>query len=173
MERTKVIRRLRIAMSAVCGILCVLLIVFWVRSYHKKDDCRGMVGKTLLNIQSSRGELGIARWIAWQSNPIPWHMSSESVDESTERLWQPMIDRMPLSMAGIRRQRFTPDMTLLAIQFRLLVLLSSTLAAVPWLRWKYSLRTLLIALTLIALVLGLVVFVLVQREMEFWLRGVS
>jgi hypothetical protein len=31
-------------------------------------------------------------------------------------------------------------------------------AALPWLRWRFSLRTLLIATTLIAVVLGLVVY---------------
>ena len=37
---------------------------------------------------------------------------------------------------------------------------SATLAAVPWIhaRWRFSLRTLLIATTLVAVVLGLVVY---------------
>jgi hypothetical protein len=38
------------------------------------------------------------------------------------------------------------------------VLLSVVFAAVPWLRWKFSLRTLLITTTLIAVLLGLVVW---------------
>jgi hypothetical protein len=37
-----------------------------------------------------------------------------------------------------------------------LVLLSAVFAALPWLPWKFSLRTLLIATTLIAVVLGLI-----------------
>jgi hypothetical protein len=34
------------------------------------------------------------------------------------------------------------------------ILLTITLAIIPWLRWKFSLRTLLIATTLIAVLLG-------------------
>jgi hypothetical protein len=39
-----------------------------------------------------------------------------------------------------------------------LILIASALAAVPWLRWRFSLRTLLIATTLIAVVLGIIVW---------------
>jgi len=41
----------------------------------------------------------------------------------------------------------------------ILILMMGTIAAAPWIRWrwKFSLRTLLIATTLIAVVLGLVV----------------
>jgi hypothetical protein len=35
MDRPRLIRGLRIAVTAVCGVLCVLLIGLWVRSYHR------------------------------------------------------------------------------------------------------------------------------------------
>ncbi len=38
------------------------------------------------------------------------------------------------------------------------VLMSATLTAVPWIRWRFSLRTLLVATTLVAVVLGLAVW---------------
>jgi hypothetical protein len=37
------------------------------------------------------------------------------------------------------------------------VLLTALLATVPWLRWRFSLRTLLIAITLVAVGLGVIV----------------
>ena len=37
-------------------------------------------------------------------------------------------------------------------------LLFAAVAAIPWLRWRFSLRTLLIATTLVAVVLGLIVW---------------
>ena len=40
----------------------------------------------------------------------------------------------------------------------LLVSLFAAFAALPWLRWRFSLRTLLIATTLIAVVLGIIVW---------------
>jgi hypothetical protein len=42
------------------------------------------------------------------------------------------------------------------------ILLVTTLAALPWLRWRFSLRTLLIATTLVAVVLGLIVWLLAR-----------
>ncbi len=36
------------------------------------------------------------------------------------------------------------------------ILLSGSVAALPWVKWQFSLRTMLIATTLIAVVLGLV-----------------
>ena len=47
-----------------------------------------------------------------------------------------------------------------AIQFQywLPTIISGSLAAAPWLRWRFSLRTLLIATTLVALLLGLFVW---------------
>jgi hypothetical protein len=38
------------------------------------------------------------------------------------------------------------------------ILLSAALVAAPWLRWRFSLRTLLIATTLVAVVLGAIVY---------------
>ena len=107
----------------------------------KKDDCRGMIGNSILNIHL-RGELGIGCW-TWCFKPISWRMFSENVDESTVRLWPPMANRLPLSIIGIRWQRFGADMTLFAVSFWMLALLSATLSAVPWirqLRWRFSLR---------------------------------
>lgn len=45
-----------------------------------------------------------------------------------------------------------------SVSIGLLVMLVGALAALPWLSWRYSLRTLLIATTLIAVVLGLIVW---------------
>jgi hypothetical protein len=39
-----------------------------------------------------------------------------------------------------------------------LIVLTSALATVPWIRWRFSLRTLLIATTLVAVVLGLIIY---------------
>ena len=41
---------------------------------------------------------------------------------------------------------------------RVTVLVASRCRAFPWLRWRFSLRTLLIATTLVAVVLGLIVW---------------
>jgi hypothetical protein len=38
MTRPRILRRLRIAVSAVLGILCLLLIALWMRSYSRADE---------------------------------------------------------------------------------------------------------------------------------------
>src|SRR5262245_15805338 len=39
MDRPRMLRLLRIMFSAVCGIVCLLLIVMWVGSYWRFDAC--------------------------------------------------------------------------------------------------------------------------------------
>jgi hypothetical protein len=46
----------------------------------------------------------------------------------------------------------------LHLQNWLLIILTAALAGVPWIRWRFSLRTLLIATSLVAVVLGLIVY---------------
>jgi hypothetical protein len=41
MDRPRIIRLLRIAFSAACGIVCLLLIALWVRSYWHEDTING------------------------------------------------------------------------------------------------------------------------------------
>ncbi|MEX2309518.1 MAG: hypothetical protein WD738_18095 [Pirellulales bacterium] len=149
-------RKVRIAFSVLCGIFCLLLVAMWMRSYSKNDDLRGMVGQRVFNVQSLRGELGIGLW-AWQFRPIQWRVSSETVDESFERLWPPVKDKRPLSIIGIRWQKFPNDMTMFVIQFWALALVSAAIAATPWIFWRFRLRTLLIGMTLVAVVLGVAV----------------
>jgi hypothetical protein len=154
-------RKLRIAWSVACGIAFLLLIVLWVRSYRVSDDWRRANGGKLLNIQSYRGEFGIGRWSF--PRPIPWRHSAnriDEIDEPAKRLWTPMKDQAPLSYVGIRWQTLMP-LNLFAIRYWSPVVLSGTLATLPWLSlWsgRYSLRTLLIATTLVAVVLGLIMW---------------
>jgi hypothetical protein len=46
----------------------------------------------------------------------------------------------------------------LVIPYWSLVLVTPLLAVAPWIRWRFSLRTVLIATTLVAVVLGLIVY---------------
>jgi hypothetical protein len=147
---------LRIAVSALSLTACVLLIALWVRSLGVRDSWRRCDGKTLLNIQSYRGELGIGYWAF--PKPIPWQWSVETFDEPAERLWPPMKDKVPLSYVGIRWQTM-PPLNLFAVRYWCPIVLTATLAILPWLSrhgWRFSLRALLIATTLIAAVLGII-----------------
>ena len=48
--------------------------------------------------------------------------------------------------------------SILYIPFWFLVMLSAAVGTIPWLTYRFSLRTLLIATTLVAVVLGLIVW---------------
>ena len=153
-------RKLRIAFSATCSIACVLLIVLWVRSYQRTDKCSGHIGVPFFVFTSSRGEIGIGS-LQSPSDTYPlWSFTSDKSDG--ERLWPPPMfeDRPPLSWVGIRYQQLSPVMTLFTVRYWLPVLITAIFAYAPWIgrATRFSLRALLIATTLVAVVLGLVVW---------------
>jgi hypothetical protein len=151
-------RKLRIAWSVSCGLAAALLIVLWVRSYRWHDNCSGHVGVPFLVIQSSRGELGIGLMKSPSDSYPLWSITSEQADG--KRLWSHMEDQPPLSLVGMRYQHFAPIMTLFAVRYWLPVLLTAMLVCVPWIdrATRFSLRTLLIATTAVAAVLGMIIW---------------
>jgi hypothetical protein len=134
-------RKLRIAWSVCCAIACVLLIALWVRSYWWWDQLSVAIGSdTTLAIESMRGDLVVG---SYGAGPY-WDIYSRSLNGTPP-------GNLALAPGDVR----VPE--------RFLVLLFAALAAAPWLPWwskRFSLRTLLIATTLIAVVLGLIVAVL-------------
>jgi hypothetical protein len=141
------LRYLRIAVSATCLIACVLMIVLWVRSYWWLD---------ILQCGSERAFVSHAGTIQHTQAldmGLPfsyWRVVTFS--ESTTPMSPPRY-----SFAGIG---YSPGdyWAEVVIPNWLSLFLLTTLAAAPWLHWRFSLRTLLLATTLIALVLGLVVW---------------
>jgi hypothetical protein len=137
-------RKLRIAFSATCLIACVLLCVLWVRSYRWSEflripitDSYGVFG-TNFNGQTSVGSL----------NTIPrkWIVDKWSFDQ-----FAPNGVRQLFGQFGIQKSTvFVPSW--------FLVVIAGSLAVAPWIRCRFSLRTLLIATTLVAAVLGVIVY---------------
>ena len=138
------LRYLRIVFSATCLIACVLLIVLWVRSYWWWDDF------TLNNGVESLGSKGGTVYLFQSEIPIHpspsygwWiHSSGEITKPQNALHWQ-------TPFRGVMGVSFPLPYWLPTVTFVML-------AAVPWLRWRFSLRTLLIATTLVAVVLGLI-----------------
>ena len=139
-------RKLRIAFSVGCGILCVLLIVLWARSYTWHDrlwgrfsDFQGFV----LSSYEGRIQLALERGLGI----FPWRIVyAEPADRHGPPIYFPAIE-FPLSTFG----------SFWAVPYWLVFAVSSTLAIVPWLRWHFSLRTLLIATTVIGVILGTII----------------
>jgi hypothetical protein len=136
------LRYLRIAFSATFLIACVLLIVLWVRSYWWVSHAYGPItSNQMVECHSFFGQV----WIGpptYRFGDGPWDFSEEP-----SHAWkQPIM--------------FLQRSTGLVIPYWLLTVIVSATAASPWIRWsnRFSLRTLLIATTLVAVVLGIVVY---------------
>ena len=151
---SKPLRYLRIAFSAMCLIVAVLVCVLWVRSYMTVDfflqnkaspfriTASSHSGRIVIWIGESRGALNAA----WRSMPI------ERVKTlSSATLWFTVYSRKSASSSGIGRVGVQSPHWFAAIA-------AGALGSLPWIHLRYSLRTLLIATTLVAVVLGAIVY---------------
>ncbi len=146
-------RKLRIAWSVFWGIACALLIVLWVRSYTIRDTCFWPGRNHAVQINSLLGHANLYL----DSRPPGSQFVPFKIEHSPiEGRFKTKFDKNLLGFYfGTNRRDLRLD-----IPFWFLVLGSAMIAAVPWFhyRWRFSLRTLLIATTLVAVVLGLVVY---------------
>ena len=118
---------LRIAVSALGLIVCALLIAMWVSSYYKNSEARIYLGK--------------------QSDPHLWYAQIYSFNGEIS------TEIRVRSGGGA-----FPPAHKFQISFLWPVLLSVLIAGLPWVRWftRFSVRSLLIVVSLIALFLGII-----------------
>lgn len=131
-------RKLRIAWSVAWGVVAVLLCVLWVRSYSWTDMTR------FSEVISSNGKLHFNQTVM--------------VTFSGKVGFGPLEARRRIGIYTMQTARIeivkrSGDGP--TIPYWSLVLTAIVLSGVPWLRYRFSLRTLLIATTLIAIALGL------------------
>ena len=137
-------RKLRIAWSLLSGLACVLLVVLWVRSYWWCDQYH-LQGSRWFGGLTNRGLFAL-HWLdvsKRDSVETGYHCYSIDLIMWKQRLYWCSVLASPEGYELILPIWFPAAM----IAF---------LAAAPWLRWQFSLRTLLIATTLVAVVLGLI-----------------
>jgi hypothetical protein len=150
------LRYLRIAWSVGCGIVCLLLIVLWVRSNSKGDAIGGPVSQKL-SIEFASVE-GYTYVTIWEQSKTAWwyHMY-----RSGKFYLKTFTKDIPAVMGAKVYEERTPS-TLhfrgVAIRDWWLILLGGSIGTLPWLPYSFSLRTLLIATTLVAVLLGLIVY---------------
>jgi hypothetical protein len=150
----KSLRYLRFTWSGLCVIACVLLVVLWVRSYWWMDTALFPYRHaTCVLLFSLQGQFG--------GSVTPY--STVGIDVTHSRLIYPIVTKDDHGQiaggAWIQFLRFTFS-SALYIPYWIPVFATLLLAAVPWIRWpkRFTLRILLIATTLVAVVLGLVVW---------------
>ena len=155
-------RKLRIAWSVGCSLACLLLIVLWVRSYQREDILFTNVGRLtwIVQIDSCDGRLNLLSHQEDAPSSIWLHWQCESPD--LHRRYEKALREVQVASGSTPHPTF--DFARLTRPFGMSarvphwsgVLLLFGLAAAPWLRWRFSLRTLLIATTLVAVVLGMI-----------------
>ena len=156
---------LRIAVTALSLTTCVLLIALWVRSYWYWDHLYNPIGNgNLIIIESSSSRVIVK--LATGSGPWTWHISRELHGDYWAGAFKDWEEaNRHKGIVGFACYA-TPWITTYRAPYWFLVLLSVTLAVIPWLPWsrRFSLRTLLIATTLIAIMLGVIAFKLNKPE---------
>ena len=142
-------RKLRIAWTVGWGIACLLLIALWVRSYWRGDDLVVTLTKTKqLELQSVNGVcIGFIAYAP--SRPI----------KTFARYRQGPPEGF--ANATLRHEVVGGDLALDIVWAAhwLVAAVFAVFSVLPWARqFRFSLRTLLIATTLVAVVLGLAVW---------------
>jgi hypothetical protein len=157
MSRPLLMRGLRIAWSMWWGILCALLVVLWVRSYWWADSFRYGRSSHVVELDSKDSRLYLRGSTTGGAALQPYLRPHRQVDADLfsriNASASPMGFGMYVDVALINTS------TLIAPHW-FPVFVAGAFAVVPWIHWtkRFSLRTLLIATTLIAVVLGLVVW---------------
>jgi hypothetical protein len=155
-------RKLRIAWSVGWGIACVLLIVLWVRSYSCLDSFRYWTGiSNTAAVDSKDDRIYFSMSPTGGANLEPYIGKRKRSEGETE-----ILNTIIASENRFGFGRYI-DLTLVNTATFIFphwfaVAVSGALATSVWVPWsrRFSLRTLLIATTLVAVVLGLIVSLL-------------
>ena len=151
-------RKLRIAWSVFWGVAAVLIIVLWVRSYGKWDTLSYYTDPYNQNttplqadLESWRGVCSLYAEPSGEFEELPFFQRwTHSV--KTPPVWLPQPHwKFQIGTEHYRHEYRAPHW--------FFVVLASACAPIPWIIWqpgRFSLRTLLIATTLVAFVLGLI-----------------
>jgi len=146
--RQRLLKTLRIAVTAVSLLVCALLIVLWVRSYFCFDD---------LYLHFHRFPDYSVEFTSWEgtisTDVFPEIFSEGNVIEHQHYAESPRPEFIrPWFYLG------SDDFYILVVfvPHWFLVTIFAAFAAVPWIKWRFSLRTLLIVLTLFAVFFGMI-----------------
>lgn len=147
-------RKLRITWSVVCGVACVLLVLLWLRSYSQLDWLQ--VGDS--SIASTSGRLLVNDMFMMGGPPSSSRTMTQT--EWTQKLSRHAFAEDRVVIWRARHGALIPMGLGKSIPFWPLFVVAAALVVLPWLPWRFSIRTLLIATTLVAAGLGLTALML-------------
>jgi hypothetical protein len=144
---------LRIAVTALSLTACVLLMALWVRSYWWMDSIVVQLSRTNgLGVTSIEGRILLKYSARWDTQITNWEIFSVSMrDELSDFVRQSWPSVGIASNNGLLEA---------AVPHWILVALTAAIVSVSWTcgKWRFSLRTLLIAITLVAVGMGIIVW---------------
>ena len=139
-------RRLRIAWSVLAAGAGICVVAFWVRSFRIADSLIEVRNGCLYQYSSLRGELLLGvhpgAYSSWDTRPRRYLQAS-------------LRDDWRIKEANILGFRFYGVPNVSMIPYWFILFLTAGIGIVPWMHWSFSLRTILIAVTGIAVLLGL------------------
>jgi hypothetical protein len=139
------IRWFKIAVSALSVFACLVFVALWVRSYWVGDTIRlNVLGRIVL--ASREGTVFIS------ARPLPLG-DVPALEWNSTRAMMPAFGPNP--SWGLR---INNDGMSIRFPYRLPIVACILIAIVPWPRWHYSMRTMLIVTALIAIALGLALY---------------
>jgi len=130
--------------------------MLWVRSYKWNDYLHKCVyGMRALTFDSAHGQVAISTTLLPATFGSNWSESGSDYMDGTPGA----IQRLTRNKLGFAAMTDTNYFCVVLPHWFALALIA-TGAAVPWMQWskRFSLRTLLIATTLVAVMLGLIVW---------------
>jgi hypothetical protein len=147
---TTVMPWLRVANSVLCTIVGVAILFFWVRSYSHSD--RGVLKiapSEYIMVHAGDGRMCVwfehkplSKWADWWTSPITKHTPPDHPDRI------PWFDLA-----------FWPTVARLYTAHCFLLIVVTSLGVAPWCLRRYSLRGLLLGVTMAATFLGLIAWV--------------
>ena len=161
-------RKLRIAWSVGWGLVAVLLCVLWVRSYSTLDRVSRITAVSTFQVRSyitletvSRISAGTFQEIGVTSATIYYkkitNVQVVGAPDPTQP-WRYKSTTHYWSNVSTFSRRVSPDGLVFRMPIWAPAVTLAFVASMPWLSPRFSLRTLLIATTLVALLLGVLVW---------------
>lgn len=149
-------RKSRIAWSVVWAIVCGLVLALWVRSYWQWDWVSVPITSAMfLSVNSGSGRIYASTPSASTLQARPGGPTAAFVSEW--RWWSRVPSQAYFQRVSLFGLVWDSNSFRIRFPHWFLALSLATVAALPWFAWRFSIRNLLIGVTLMAVLLGMAI----------------
>jgi hypothetical protein len=156
-------RKLRIAFSSLCAVICAMLIALWVQSYFGHAVITRRLTTRTVTVRTDHGELGI-----WSVTPsmgeimlLDDYWNVRRLPLTAPDISQLLRSETEVEFFGLRYADLVPLANVLFIPFWLLLLPVAAAGAAPWINWRFGWRRAFSTVCVLATVLLI----------AFWIRS--